>query len=283
MEIAMNNSSTGQKGFSLVELLIALVISAIVGTALVSIFITDSRRFTVQTQVVDMQQTLRAGLDMLSQDLLMAGYDPTESGNFGITDIRLRNLDNNLDTTGNSAITFTVDISAVLSENENGLVDGGETISYSLGDFPVGTPDGRTDLGRNVGAGRFLLAENVDAIGLAYAFDQDGDRVIDTSAGGNLIWAMDTDNDNVLDTALDTNDDGVINADDDVAGDALPTLVNLDRIRAVQIWLLVRNETADTGFINNETYVVANRRLAFNDNFRRRTLSTIVKFRNLGL
>jgi hypothetical protein len=29
--------------------------------------------------------------------------------------------------------------------------------------------------------------------------------------------------------------------------------------------------------------VVANRRLAFNDNFRRRTLSTIVKFRNRGL
>jgi type IV pilus assembly protein PilW len=94
---------------------------------------------------------------------------------------------------------------------------------------------------------------------------------------------MDTDNDNILDTALDTNDDGVINADDDAAGVALPTLVNLDRIRAVQIWLLVRNETADTGFINNDTYVVANRRLAFNDNFRRRTLSTIVKFRNLGL
>jgi type IV pilus assembly protein PilW len=240
---------------------------------------TDSRRFTVQTQVVDMQQTLRAGLDMLSQDLLMAGYDPTESGNFGITDIGLRDLDNNLDTTGDSSITFTMDI-----VNEDGVLDGNETISYVLYDFPVGTPDGRTDLGRVVGGGgRQLLAENVDAIGLAYAFDQDADRVIDTSAGGNLIWAMDTDNDNVLDTALDTNDDGVINADDDAAGDALPTLVNIDRIRAVQIWLLVRNETADTGFINNETYVVANRRLAFNDNFRRRTLSTIVKFRNRGL
>lgn len=278
MEIAMNKSSTRQKGFSLVELLVALVISAVVGTALVSIFITDSRRFTVQTQVVDMQQTLRAGLDMLSQDLLMAGYDPTESGNFGITDIGLRNLDNNLDTTGDSSITFEMD------DNEDGLLDSNETIRYVLYDFPVDTPDGRTDLGRVVGGGgRQLLAENVDAIGLAYAFDQDADRVIDTSAGGNLIWAMDTDNDNVLDTALDTNDDGVIDADDDAAGVALPTLVQLDRIRAVQIWLLVRNETADTGFINNETYVVANRRLAFNDNFRRRTLSTIVKFRNLGL
>ncbi|ALC16934.1 hypothetical protein DSOUD_2169 [Desulfuromonas soudanensis] len=274
----MNKSSTRQKGFSLVELLVALVISAVVGTALVSIFITDSRRFTVQTQVVDMQQTLRAGLDMLSQDLLMAGYDPTESGNFGITDIGLRNLDNNLDTTGDSSITFEMD------DNEDGLLDSNETIRYVLYDFPVDTPDGRTDLGRVVGGGgRQLLAENVDAIGLAYAFDQDADRVIDTSAGGNLIWAMDTDNDNVLDTALDTNDDGVIDADDDAAGVALPTLVQLDRIRAVQIWLLVRNETADTGFINNETYVVANRRLAFNDNFRRRTLSTIVKFRNLGL
>jgi type IV pilus assembly protein PilW len=283
MEIAMNTSSRRQEGFSLVELLVALVISAIVGTALVSIFMTDSRRFTVQTQVVDMQQTLRAGLDMLSQDLLMAGYDPTESGNFGITDIGLRDLDNNLDTEGDSSITFTVDINDVASENENGLVDGGETIRYVLFDSPVAAPDGRTDLGRNVGGGRRLLAENVDAFGLAYAFDQDADRVIDTSAGGNLIWAMDTDNDNVLDTALDTNDDGVINLDDDAAGDALPTLVNIDRIRAVQIWLLVRNETADTGFINNETYVVANRRLAFNDNFRRRTLSTIVKFRNRGL
>jgi type IV pilus assembly protein PilW len=277
MEIVMDKSRAGQKGFTLVEMLIAIALAAMVGTALVSIFITDSRRFSVQTQVVDMQQTLRAGMDMFSQELLLAGYDPTESLNFGITDICLRDLDNNLNPAGDSAITFTVDI------DENGVIDSGETISYSLGDLPVGTPDGRTDLGRNIGGGLRLLASNVYAFGLAYAFDQDGDRVIDTSAGGNLIWAMDTDNDNILDTALDTNDDGVIDAEDDAAGVALPTLVNLDRIRAVQIWLLVRNETADTGYVNNLAYVVANRRLTYNDNFRRRTLATIVKFRNLGL
>jgi type IV pilus assembly protein PilW len=277
MEIVMDKSRAGQRGFTLVEMLIAIALTAMIGTALVSIFITDSRRFSVQTQVVDMQQTLRAGMDMFSQELLLAGYDPTESLNFGITDIRLRDIDNNLDPAGNSSIIFTVDI------DENGVIDGNETISYVLFDGPSGTPNGRTDLGRNVGAGRFILASNVDALGLAYAFDQDADRVIDTSAGGNLIWAMDTDNDNVLDTALDTNDDGVIDADDDAAGLALPTLVQLDKIRAVQIWLLVRNETADSGYVNNLAYVVANRRLTYNDSFRRRTLSTIVKFRNLGL
>jgi type IV pilus assembly protein PilW len=274
----MNSLLHSRRGFTLVELLVALAISGIIAAALLQIFLSDTKSFRIQTQVVDMQQTLRAGLNLFCEELRMAGDDPLGTAGSELVDIRSRDLNNNLDPAGNSAITFSID------NDRNGTIDDpGEIISYSIYDFPVDTPDGRTDLGRAAGAGRQLLAENIDALGLAYAFDLNRDNDFDSSPAGNLIWAVDTDNDNFLDTALDTNDDGVIDTNDAAEGTLLPTLVGLDSIRAVKIWMLVRSAQPDQQYNNTNTYVVANRRIVPGDSFRRRVLTTTVTFRNLGL
>jgi len=267
-----------EQGFTLVELLVAMGISAIVMSSIYYTYYSQQKSYTTQDQVVAMQQNLRAAMYVMEREIRIAGYDPTSSGNFGITNIGLRDIDDNLDVNGNSSLEFTID------QDEDGELGGGdETVYYCIYDSPVGAPDGKTDLARNYGAGRQLLAENIEALGLAYAFDNNGDGQLDTTAAGNTIWAIDSDNDNDLDVNLDTNDDGVIDINDNPAGAALASDVNPSRIRAIRIWLLARTDIEDRNFRNAGTYVIANQIITPNDGFRRRLLTTTVTCRNMGL
>ena len=62
-----------QRGVTLVELMIALVISAILVGGTYSIFITQQRTYVIQDQVVGVQQDARAALTIMSRDIRMAG------------------------------------------------------------------------------------------------------------------------------------------------------------------------------------------------------------------
>ena len=263
-------------GFTLTELLIAIAITGVIMTAVYGLYKSHQDSYIVQDQVVAMQQSIRAALDLMARDIRMAGYDPSESGLFGIADIRLRDINGNLDVAGYGTLTVDVDL------NENGAVDAGETMSYSMFDFADSSADVLLDLGRDEGGGQQPVAENIDAIGLAFAFDNDGNGLLDTSGGGNTIWAMDTDNDNRLDANLDSDDDGDIDTADNPAGAAI-TPVDSDRIRAVRVWILARTGRDDNSYTDGNTYVVANRRVTPNDSYRRRLLETNILCRNMGL
>ena len=276
-----------ETGVTLVELLVAMVIGLVVMAAIYSTYNSQQQQYLVQEQVAGMQQNLRAGMYFMSREARMAGYDPTQSGNFGLTDIRYYDLNDVLNTNGYPKITFTVDY------DEDGTVGANETISYFMFDTGPygGTSDGVTDLGRNAGAGgNQLLAEAVESLGLAYAFDQDGDGELDTS-GGFVVWAIDSNNDNLLDLNLDTNGDGVIDASDDTNGDgiiegvALAAPVPLADIRAVKIWILARTDKVIRGQDDTDTYVVGRRVITPTGSataFKRRLLITTVRCRNLN-
>ena len=292
---------SNEKGFTLVELLVAMAITGIVAGAIFTAFQSQQKSYLVQDQVAEMQQNLRAGMDIMVRDIRMAGYSQGAPG-FGITDIRPRDKDYNVDVTitGNGAFEFTADF------DNNGTLSGGETISYSVYDFPVAHPDGINDLARNSGGGRQLVAENIEALGFAYAFDvvnnatgnPPGDGILDTyNVGGNeqVIWAVDANGDNRLDRNLDTDGDGDIDENDGpgpggnglIGGTAIADVDRKD-IRAVRIWMLARTEYGDKSFLNTKTYTVGNKVITpntdadpNNDNLRMRLLETIVKCRNM--
>jgi type IV pilus assembly protein PilW len=73
-----------KKGFSLVELVVALVISSVVSMGVYGVFVTSSRSYTTQGVTVDVQQNVRAAMEIMLQDIRAAGLDPTANGNFGI-------------------------------------------------------------------------------------------------------------------------------------------------------------------------------------------------------
>ena len=72
------------KGFSLTELLVALVIMSVVSLAIYSVFAVTTRTYTTQGVTADVQQSVRAAMEVILQDIRVAGLDPTSSGNFGI-------------------------------------------------------------------------------------------------------------------------------------------------------------------------------------------------------
>jgi len=63
------------KGLTLIELLVGLVLSAIVIAGIYRLFVVQSKAYTVQDQVVEVQQSIRSAMEVLLRDLRMAGYD----------------------------------------------------------------------------------------------------------------------------------------------------------------------------------------------------------------
>jgi len=65
-----------KKGVTLIELLVALVISGIVVAGIYRVFTAQTRAYTVQEQVVDVQQNIRSVMELMLRDIRMAGYKP---------------------------------------------------------------------------------------------------------------------------------------------------------------------------------------------------------------
>ena len=61
-------------GVTLIELLIALVLSSILTAALYRVFISQQNAYTVQEQVADMQQNVRTAMGQMTKEIRMAGY-----------------------------------------------------------------------------------------------------------------------------------------------------------------------------------------------------------------
>lgn len=297
--------SVASQGFTLVELLIAILVSTILGIAVVSNYISQERTATVVREIAEMQQQLRGAMYIMEQDIRIAGWTPDGASGFGVTNVQRWNITNEttapaVNANGSPSLTVAYDWDPLGGANvNNGLLDDPRP-AYRLFDEDG---DGILSLVRDnddplAALDRQLVAEGIQAIGFAYAFDNNKDGQLDRSAAGNIIWAVDSDNDNELDVALDTNDDGVIDLADDnnndyritpLDGGGLPTPVTVDRIRMVQIWLLARARHASKEFANaGESFVVGDQVVpsqagGFNDGIRRRILVRAVQCRNAGL
>ena len=64
-----------RRGFTLVELLIALFLTGVVTTFILNTFIVQHKQMVVQDQIVDAQQNGRAAIDELTRQIRMAGYN----------------------------------------------------------------------------------------------------------------------------------------------------------------------------------------------------------------
>jgi len=325
-------------GFTLVELLVAMAVSSIVASSIFMAYKAQQISYVNQEQVAVMQQNLRAAMYFMERELRMAGFDETGSAGAGIQTAGPNSIRFAMDTTGGESDGIDNDEDGIVDEDSDGIDNDGdgftdetderdefrfgdgvlddinEDITYSLFDIDG---DGDNDLRRQDAAippadpalpEEEFVAENVQAIGFAYAFDANGDGDLDTyNAGGNevVIWAIDSDGDNDLDTNLDTDGDGDIDPQDGpgtgnngpIAGQALADFggtaiadVPLEDIRQVRIWMLVRPARKDRKFVNNHTYVVGNQVItpstdgdSETTNRRMRLSETEIKCRNMGI
>jgi len=73
------------KGVTLTELLVVLVICGIVMAGVYRVFIAQTRAYTVQDQVAEVQQDVRGAMEIIVRDVRMAGFQTNSFGNAAIT------------------------------------------------------------------------------------------------------------------------------------------------------------------------------------------------------
>jgi len=64
---------TGERGFSLIELLIAMVVTLIVGGAVLMLLVQANQSFQTQPEMTERQQNIRAAMDLIMRDIANAG------------------------------------------------------------------------------------------------------------------------------------------------------------------------------------------------------------------
>ena len=93
------------RGFTIVELLVAMAIVGLILGAIYAVFTSSNRSYHTQDRVVDTQQGLRVGVDFMVRDIRLAGLDPEETALFEIEEATA------------TLIQFTADL------NMNGVID----------------------------------------------------------------------------------------------------------------------------------------------------------------
>ena len=78
------SKTTGQQGFTLVDILVGLAIASVLMVAMVSLFTSMGRSYTTQNVAADVQHIARAGVDLMVRQIRMAAFDPTGTAAAGI-------------------------------------------------------------------------------------------------------------------------------------------------------------------------------------------------------
>jgi len=100
-------------GFTLVEMLVAVAIAAVVMSAVFKVYVSQQRSYVTQERIVAMHQNLRSAMYFMKREIRMAGYDPVETSGAGIVVAEL------------DLIRFTMDI------DDSGDISEGEKIKYT--------------------------------------------------------------------------------------------------------------------------------------------------------
>ncbi|HEB68518.1 MAG TPA: prepilin-type N-terminal cleavage/methylation domain-containing protein [Desulfobulbus sp.] len=176
------NDHLVEQGFTLIELMMTLVISSFVIIALYATYTSQQRVYAVQDQVAAMQQNIRAGLDILTRELRLAGYHGTSSTlspscNIGAAGAPV--APGVLSVAANQ-LDFSRDLNS-----DGDCSDPGENLTYAL----YVAADGVTKLGRrdnnNAVPAYQAVADSFDAIEFRY-LDKNG-LVTTTPADVSLV------------------------------------------------------------------------------------------------
>jgi type IV pilus assembly protein PilW len=153
-----------REGFTLIEMVVALGLSLVTVSAVYSLYISELRAQNVREDRLEMQQQARVVIDVVSRELLMAGYDP-------------RGVNNDVDLTNDfQGITYNSGRLIIKADlNGNGLIaDANESITF------VYDPKTHT-LRRNTGGGNQPFGENVESFFVEY-FDQGGNPTVNSAS-----------------------------------------------------------------------------------------------------
>ena len=139
------------RGFTMVELLVAMVVALLALGAIYSTFLSQHKSYLAQGETAAMHQNIRTAMFYLQREIRMAGCDPIGTAGAGIT------------TANATSINFTEDVRGDLvgSDSDGAADDDNENITYALS-------GNNLVRNTNLGAGDQIVAQNIDAIDFVY-------------------------------------------------------------------------------------------------------------------
>lgn len=152
-------SSLSDKGFTLVEILVAIAISGIVMAGIYSAYYSQQKSYVVQEEVAEAQQNLRAAMYFMEREIRMAGCDPSGSADAAII------------TAGANSMQFSEDIGDGAGGSSNGAIDVEyENITYFREDGKLK----RSTIDESTGDPKVhTIAEDIQELSFSY-LDADG-------------------------------------------------------------------------------------------------------------
>lgn len=152
------------KGFTLIELMIAMVLSVMVISGIFALFRNQVAIHNTERLMVSMQQNVRAAMSFVERDIRLAGSDP--SGTSGAAFL----------SADEAQLQFQTDT------DEDGLIGAGETVTYALN----GSNLVRGTTVPFDAATAPIVARNIDAINFDY-FDSAGNNISDKTV---IPWVV---------------------------------------------------------------------------------------------
>ncbi|MCK4307510.1 prepilin-type N-terminal cleavage/methylation domain-containing protein [candidate division WOR-3 bacterium] len=157
----MNN-----KGLTIIELLVTLVISSLIITAAIAFHLANQRIFVKEKTLIEVRSNVRGALDIIVSDLRLAGYNPTQAP--------VPEFD--------PAIRDARDDRAFMraDTNSNGTCEVGEETGYRAINNSL-----YRYVTTGIGFDTLLVAESIDYLGFRY-FDTNGDTLTTPVAADSL-------------------------------------------------------------------------------------------------
>ena len=265
------NVGRGQSGFTLLELMVALVISSIMLVSIFNFFTSSQETYIVQDEVTDSQQSIRVSATLLKREMRLAGYGtPT-----GTIDIQVQ--DNNPDSI--TIVGCVRNATAILSAAAK---QGGGTITLTdAGGFSVGDNIfiGGVENAVITGITGNVLTIDTDS---ATAGNQNLQNSYMTNASMNLIrtvtYAIDSVTDSVHPRLTRAENGGTAqlfaeNIEDMQIRNGDGTTPALPGQSSYILTLTARTDREDDDYTDQ----------TFNDGYRRKTVVSNIKIRNLSI
>ena len=156
-----------QHGFTIIEVMIGMLISSVLITAVYQTFHSQQRSYLMQSGTAAMQQNLRGSMYLMHRELRSAGYNPTKLitnyVSFVTNFLAPNNFVSDVNyTTDHSIVAFTLDT------NGNGAIDpsSNEQLAYRFNNATK-----TLERFNAIGHTWEVVATNIDAVYFAY-FDQ---------------------------------------------------------------------------------------------------------------
>ncbi|MBN2032301.1 MAG: PilW family protein [Deltaproteobacteria bacterium] len=302
-----------ESGFTLVELLVAIALGIVILAGLYQTFRTQHDSYIVQDQVAAMQQNLRAAMYMITRDLQMAGwYSNFDRSNHSIDPAGLNMNGKPLifstppGTAGN--IKDGTDALAIVKAGDGprelaaGEWARGTTLSFDLSASGLNTGSRKYGLlvKNDLRTGDFFdvtqpnLSENyVAPDDMVFRADVIIYKISnDATTGQPILYRKNLGNDNGYQPVAENIDNMQVSYQ--ILNPKTKNLEwvntldakNQGQVRSVEVVLVGRTAHRQRGYTDTNTYAFPNdpdANYTPNDHYRRKTFSTIVKTRNVGL